>query len=448
MMNVLQLYPRRNNADTATVPASPTAAEPTDAASIGSPEHRSGLDGVRAFAALGVVLLHACVPYLRHPMPGLTWSVTDTSSEVADLAFWSIELFIMPVFLVIAGFLLTPTLVRRGPLEMLRVRWKRLARPLAFGVLVILPLDFYLWLCGWVSEGIIPLVKLKSLKFDGDVDKDLWGLSHLWFMLYLLTYITLVAWVAFAAKRTSMIAKIVRRWQQPQWLLPLLAVIAVLTITVRPEVVWGFQHRFEPVPSKWLYSLLFFVAGLAWANHDPQLRQLACCARPRWFALSLVVGMAAVVMGRWHLEAVDTDRETIASQLLLAGLTVSGAVMITVSAIAWATARLRRVPKSVTYLAGASFWLYLMHHPLLVLLHIDLKWWLPTTPSVVKVLVSFALAVAGSLVLYEVGVRRTRFGRWTGLGETASTSLPNATGEAVLVLPQRIEPTTPQQRAA
>ncbi len=434
-MDVLKLYPNEANADT----KRPDASESGAGSLLASPQHRGGLEWVRALAALGVVLLHACVPYLRHPMPGLTWSVTDSASDVVDAVFWSIELFIMPVFLVIAGFLVTPTLVRRGPIEMLRTRWKRLARPLLFGVLVVLPIDFYLWLCGWVSEGIIPIVKLKSLKFDGAVDKDLWGLSHLWFLLYMLTYIALVAGGAIAAKRVAFVARILKSLDQPSVLLPLVATVAVLTLLVRPEVVWGFQHRFEPVPSKWIYSLMFFITGLAWANYDPQLRVLARLAQPQMVAVSLVAGWAAVLMGRWHLNAAGADTETVASHLLLAGLTVAAASMITVTSIACAVAKTRRVPKSIAYLAGASFWLYLMHHPMLVLVHIDLKWMLPGTPSVVKVILSFAIAVAMSLVMYEIGVRRSRFGRWTGLGEPNSTSAETSAVETILSLPTKTE---------
>lgn len=434
-MNALKLYTNDENADAKRSGTSESGA----GSLVAPPQHSGGLDWVRALAALGVVLLHACVPYLRHPMPGLTWSVTDTASDFADTVFWSIELFIMPVFLVIAGCLLTPTLVRRGPIEMLQTRWKRLTRPLLFGVLVILPIDFYLWLCGWVSEGIIPLVKLKSLKFDGDVDQDLWGLSHLWFLLYMLTYIALVAGGAIAAKRYAVVARIKKTLHKPNVLLPLVATVAVLTLLVRPEVVWGFQHRFEPVPSKWIYSLMFFITGLAWASYDPQLRILSRFAQPQMVAVSLVAGFAAVLMGRWHLKAAGTDTETLASHLLLAGLTVTAASMITVTSIAWAVAKTRRVPKSIAYLAGASFWLYLVHHPVLVLVHIDLKWMLPGTASAVKTILSFAIAVVVSLAMYEIGVRRTRFGRWTGLGESNSTSSKTSAVETILSRPTKTE---------
>ena len=160
----------------------------------------AGLDALRAFAALGVVLLHACVPYLRHPMPGLSWSVADTPHTAIDLLFWSIELFIMPLFLVLAGFFAWRTLKQRGPRSLFRGRARRLLVPLLFGAVVILPLDLYCWVGSWVAEGLVSPVKLKSLKVDPPLGENLWGLSHLWFLQYCF-HITCLTGLALLTRR-------------------------------------------------------------------------------------------------------------------------------------------------------------------------------------------------------------------------------------------------------
>jgi glucan biosynthesis protein C len=101
----------------------------------------AGLDAVRGFAALGVVLFHACIPYLKYPMPGLTWAVRDDVSGIANFFYWWTELFIMPLFLVMAGFLAWKTFQKRGRAELIKSRARRLLKPLLFGIVVILPLD-------------------------------------------------------------------------------------------------------------------------------------------------------------------------------------------------------------------------------------------------------------------------------------------------------------------
>ena len=256
-----------------------------------APEKFAGLDAVRAFAALAVVLFHSCVPYLRHPMPGLAWPVRDATSGVVDVLFWSIELFIMPLFLVMAGMLAWRTLDRRGSKQLVSSRASRLLIPLAFGVLVVLPLDLYAWLLGWVSEGLIAPIKLRSMKFDNGIDRDLWGLSHLWFLLYLFLYVALLAGAAWLTDRSRRL----QRWMRSVQVSAIsLFLLGVITLVIRPEVVWGFQHSFLPLPSKWIYSGTFFLGGVLIARNDPNLALLrarravwrfrrSCWARLRFF---------------------------------------------------------------------------------------------------------------------------------------------------------------------
>ena len=72
-------------------------------------------------------------------------------------------------------FLRGKRLSRRGPTALLRSRANRLFKPLVFGMVVVLPMDLYAWILGWVAEGLVPMVKLKSLKIDRPLGEDLWG---------------------------------------------------------------------------------------------------------------------------------------------------------------------------------------------------------------------------------------------------------------------------------
>lgn len=375
----------------------------------------AGLDALRAAAAFGVVLLHSCVPYLQHPMPGLAWPVRDTASPIVDFGFWWIELFIMPLFLVIAGFLAWQTLERRGPIALVRSRAKRLLIPLLFGILVILPLDLYCWVLGWVAEGIVAPIKLKSLKFDGVVDRDLWGLSHLWFLQYLFLYVSVTALVVLVRRRYATLDR-----QSPKPLVIAAAVLAVGTVTlyVRPEVVWGFQHAFPPVVSKWLYCGLFFAFGATLASHDGQLVRLKAHAH-RLVAPAMLFSVAAVSLGRWHLSG-NGDHQL--AEIALAALTCCSGLLLTLALIGVAVARIGQVPQTVQYLAAASFWVYLVHHPLLGLVHLDLKWMLPGASPVVKTVAAFAIASGLSLLLYEGLIRRTALGRTLGFSWEAGPS--------------------------
>ena len=284
----------------------------------------AGIDAIRAAAAIAVVVLHALVPYLRHPMPGLVWSVSDTASTTADALFWSIELFVMPLFLVIAGFLAYQTWSRKGSRVLASSRAKRLLRPLLFAIVVILPLDLYTWVLGWVAEGIVPPVKLKSLKFDSALDQNLWGLSHLWFLHYLFSYVALFAICAVAQERLK--RKLHRQFPRT-FIVTFCWLVATGTIYFRPEVIWGFQHAFAPVASKWIYNGCFFAIGLAFASVDPAAIRWKS-ASPRWAAVAACTLLATVPLGLWSLE--DSSQTSQASSLALAVMTATSSLLVSV----------------------------------------------------------------------------------------------------------------------
>lgn len=372
-----------------------------------------GLDLLRAVAAIGVVLLHASVPYLRHPMPGLSWAVRDTPSDIIDVVGWTIELFVMPLFLVIAGFLGWQTLRRRGPGGLIGNRAKRLLIPLAFGCMVILPISLHIWVLGWVAEGLVPPVKLRSFKFDGVIDRNLWGTSHLWFLQYLFLYVVslgALAWFRARVPRPS-------TTRVPTGAaLGALFVAGVAIIAFSPEVVWGFQHSFVPVPSKWCYSGLFFAAGVVLASRDPDLQELKKRAG-RWLGPAALITIATVILGRWHLSGGDNPL----ARATLAILTVSSACALTFSLIGVTAVRVRSVSTMVRYVAAASFWIYLVHHPLVALTHIDLKTLLPGANPLLKFGIAFATSLTVSLGTYEAFVRKTAFGRRLGFAWSPPT---------------------------
>jgi len=362
-----------------------------------------GLDGLRGLAAIGVVLLHSCVPYMTPSVPGLAWSVTDTPHWLASQCFWLIELFIMPVFLVMAGYFAWQSLQRSHAKQVVRSRARRLLIPLGFGAIVVLPADLYIWLSGWVADGKIPLRKMKSLKFEDGIDQDLWGLSHLWFLEYLFLYVVVFAVAYSVCKRFPSISDWFR---SPRRCFLALFVVASATLVIAPEVVWGFQHRFYPVPSKWLYSGAFFFAGVGLGSFDCGLNLLARHAtRYAGFAAAMI--FPAMLIGQWHVGGGDQKTATI-----VLALTTTAAASLTTAALLGFAARFRQpLAQHWNYLAAASFWIYLVHHPFLGLMQIDLKWLLPQVSPVLKVMIGCIGAVSLSLLTYEVWVRKTWLGK-------------------------------------
>ena len=66
-------------------------------------------------------------------------------------------------------------------------------------------------------------------------------------------------------------------------------------------------------------------------------------------------------------------------------------------------------PRSIRYVCEASFWIYLVHHPLVALAHVDLA--LTRWPPPLQFTLAFVSPLLLALASYEVLVRRT----WLGM---------------------------------
>lgn len=384
----------------------------------------AGFDILRSGAAVAVVALHATAPYLWHRMPGLAWSVFDRPSHFADALGWAIELSIMPLFLLLAGYFAAPLWMRLGDAAFLKHRGARLLGPLAFAIVLILPMDLYTWLLGWVIEGHIEPRKVRSLKFETGVADGLWGLGHLWFLHYLFFYS--VAWVALRRVTTRLGSGFVVR--NPFAQVAGLAGAGWLILALVPEVVFGFQHAFLPVPSKWLYCGTYFAGGVTLAL-DSRLFQWTRDHARGLTAIGIFSTVAGVSLGYAWLEG----RGGIPLRLIATGATVVTAW--TLSLGLWGLAARNRwiAGPRLRYAAAASFWVYLIHHPVIGLVHIDLKLLAPELASQWKVPIAAAVAVVFSLLTFEVLIRRPPFARWMGVpkefvkaGRTAAKVSPKA----------------------
>ena len=381
------------------------------------PTNFAGIDFVRGLAALGVILLHAGVPYLQNPMPGLAWPVQDGKSSFVDAVFWGNEIFIMPVFLILAGMLAWRTVHRKGQRALISSRARRLLIPFAFGLVVILPADLYVWLAGWVTEGIIAPVKLKSLKFENGIDKELWGTSHLWFLMYLFLFVAAlgIGYRFFKGQRWS-----------TRWTAAAILLAGITSLVFAPEVVWGFQHAFLPVPSKFIYSMTFFMGGALIAAKDPGFHRLNSVSS-RLILPAIALLAFTIALGRWSLSGGSSDL----ANTTLAAMTTISAWAVSLGLIGLAIQHITHLNKATAYLAAASFWVYLVHHPILGLIHVDLKLLMPSVAPGLKMCIAFVLCSFVSLLTYEAFVRKTRLGRWLGFAWQFPDQTPEEPAAAV-----------------
>ena len=105
---------------------------------------RHDLDALRGFAMLLGIGLHASLAYFPAP-----WWVQDRTSGLEGLFdefLWAVHGFRMPVFFLMSGFFTAMLWRRRGLGSLLGHRLRRVALPLAIGVVTIVPV------VDWVGE--------------------------------------------------------------------------------------------------------------------------------------------------------------------------------------------------------------------------------------------------------------------------------------------------------
>lgn len=350
------------------------------------------------------------MPYMAHPLPVMKWAVIEsTRSGLIDMIGWGINCFIMPLFFLMSGFLTSLASERSSARQLVMSRGKRLGAAFAIGCVLILPLDLYAWLLGLVVQGEIPFAKLRSLKIEGQLRHDLAGFSHLWY-LQCLAALTLAATLANRFRPTchSRISL--------SWTILGAAVASIAALRWEPEILLGFKNQWFPSPAKLLFYSGPFVIGWRFAQQPDVARH------GKW---PLPLCLAAVLLFACLFPEIALHIKSAEGGSRLTLLAIAFAVAGTATALGvFAMAlQIQKPPTAaIRYVAGASLWIYLLHHPVVAITQVDL---LNTAlPTEIKVLVTFSAGVALPLMTYGAIVERTILGRLLNGGAVKSSSAP------------------------
>ena len=218
-----------------------------------TPERRPELDAIRILVVVGLVFFHSALVFdERDDYYVKNADTTDVTMYLAGLAV----LWAMPMLFLVSGVGSWYSLRRRGAGGFAVERLRRLAVPLLFATLVLLPLPQWLRRLGEGGQEsyleFLPLffdVHLDLTEFPFVVRGDHFESGHLWFVVLLLTFSLLLA----AAVRA-------------RGLVLLLPAIPLAVVSALHGLEEGFAAW-----SRWAY-LVFFLYGFALAA-DPRLRE-------------------------------------------------------------------------------------------------------------------------------------------------------------------------------
>jgi len=375
-------------------------------------ERLHGLDGLRGAALLLGVVLHAALSFF----PAQIWIVADDQKSVwASGLFFVIHLFRMGSFFLIAGLFAHMMLKRRGVMGFIKDRMVRIAGPLAafWGPVLAGIVAVLIWnasLMGLTAADAPPPPKYDWTNIP---------LTHLWFLWVLLWfYAALVIGQAVVARldRAGRLARGLDRLAGgliAPWGPLVLGAPLALALWFEPNWIAFFGI---PTPDAGLvpetsaligFGLAFGVGALLDRRRD-LLKRMEVWA-PVWLGLALGAGTTALMLSGGPTPVLTPMTDPAAKAMTAAAFGVATyASMFAVVGLAlrfWSGhSALRR------YLADASYWIYILHLPLVMAAQVVVKDWPLVWPVKLAIVVVGVMAVC--LASYELTVRHGFMGRW------------------------------------
>ena len=367
------------------------------------------MDNLRAIAMLAGVFFHAALAY--SPLMSQVWLSADPqNSQAIDIVSWFMHLFRMPLFFLIAGFFACYLVEKRGILGLLKNRAIRILMPFV----VFLPV---VWVTlgagvGWALANVenpSPLLGVFAYMANmPDAPPPPVTTTHLWFLynlfMFYVVYVVLEKTGVLASKWAAMLAS-------PKFL------VFVLPFLIAPAL--ASQWAPHPAPEKftpqlWSFSFygFFFLVGAQFFRRKELIDELRPWA-PWLTATSLILygvfyyylpSSLSLQEAMALLQGAEIDARQAGLGLLEAII----AVHMTLVCLVAGQRFMDRASPAVRYIADSSYWVYIVHLPLVFFIQyllLDTNW---------NLWVEFAISSFGTLgiglISYALLVRYTPIG--------------------------------------
>ena len=363
-------------------------------------ERLHGLDAVRGFALLLGVVLHAMMSFLPGPQ---IWIVADSSrTELASVTLYILHVFRMLLFFVLAGFFAHLSFHRLGIKGFALDRLKRIGLPLVvgWGIVIAAITAILLWNVWLANGGRFP----EQNQPAPPLSLDYFPLAHLWFL-----YVLILLYVLTLAVRGLLELVKARGWLSgiaDGFVRFVIGWGGILFIAV-PMTISLYQHPNwlmwfgVPTPDMSLKPNLAALVtygtafGFGWLLHrQTKLITLLERRAPLYLMLAVVCTVSSLSMvGSTAPVLMPAPQDT---------TTLLYAALYSLSAWSWSFALIGLALRFLSgfhpvrrYIADASYWVYIVHLPLVMFFQTiaaRLEWtWVIKLPLVITatLLVSF-----------------------------------------------------------
>lgn len=378
-------------------------------------ERMHALDAVRAGALLLGVAFHASMSFIPGPQ---IWLVRDTQSPAIGLFFIVAHMFRMTAFFLIAGYFGRMLLQKRGTGGFIRNRLTRITLPM---------IVFWPFLMGaiiacfvWGASTTAAVTGTPPGPPPPAPTLATFPLTHLWFLWVLTLFYTaalairgLVALIDRSEwLRGGIIDRAMRTITATPAAATILAIPVAIAFAYQPNwyAFGGIQTPdtgFIPNTTALIGFGAAFTVGWLLQRQRELLGNLQ-----RWWAVYLVAAVALTVAVIWMLGGglffVPTPESSTKTALAAcyAVATWSWTLGLTGAALRF----LRHERLAIRYVADASYWIYLMHLPVVMALQV----WVFALP--LPALAKWLVVVGGAFLIliasYHLLVRHSWLGRW------------------------------------
>ena len=365
------------------------------------------LDNLRALAMLLGVFLHAGLAYANPSQ--MFWLATDSRSSILlDISIWVVHLFRMSLFFLISGYFAHLLIQRRG---VQRFLWNRTVR-IVFPFLIFYPfllVAMFVVIVFSLRYQSQPLGLMGLIANAAELDPK--GAStppltamHLWFLYYLAMFSLLAA----------LFSKF--RWLRFEGLFNRPWVVALTPLTLIPAIASSGIPMPAPesfIPQWWPFAYYGLFYWMGWQLYQREtlldrLQPFGCCIAvicvvlyvPYYYWMPTV---DVTALARGQLSSIEP---TILFWESL--LTAYLSVLLVVLCLVLGKKYLSHSNSRLRFLSDASYWIYLVHLPVVIFLQtllcaVAMSVWIKLS---IVILLTFLFCIA----TYIVFVRYTPVG--------------------------------------
>ena len=294
-------------------------------------------------------------------------------------------------------------------------RGRRVVVPFLVGLVTVVPACMAAWALGWLVSGRCTWREVIRISFrDRVLQSERFGPAHLWFLEYLIVMLLVYAVARRVIDGREAIVAVLRRlagrvvgspWAPFLLAVPTTALLWVSRDQLGLDAATDRRNSFLINPLKLVHLASYFLVGVGLYSLRSELARIARPA-PWYLILSIPVFVGrAWLLGRDQVEILQgvPALVLVASGALFTWLMIFGAI--------GAAHRVCRDPSStLSYLADSSYWIYLVHMPILGLIESDL--YLVPGHACWKALVVLVVTLATGFGSYQYLVRHSAIGAW------------------------------------